>query len=137
MSVTRLRRRRLLLALLGCGALWLGKSSPFSPPALAPGRALVNDVIDRLFSDRGSARAVGLAYLAVSGPAEQRPEDLLRAILAAHSDDGARLPAMPRLGDRVAAAVRRDFAAQAVVSLDGWILCLTEARLCALAAVLT
>jgi hypothetical protein len=68
------------------------------------------------FADSAAARAIGAAYL------RAYPHDALADARAA-----ARLART-----EIAARVRDDFAAGRVVMLDGWMLSVTEARLCAL-----
>ena len=67
------------------------------------------------FAKFPASRAIGAAYL------RAHPRDTL-----ADAHTAARLP-RPHL----AARVREDFAAGRVVMLDGWMLSVTEARLCA------
>ncbi len=91
-----------------------------------------------LLDEGASARAVGRAYLRGS-PAEAYAQALCdqlardtaggRAQLGRTSDAQLRL----RLRNRV----RRDFAEERVVSVQGWVLSLTEARLCALTSLRT
>jgi hypothetical protein len=64
-----------------------------------------------------AARAIGAAYL------RAHPNDSLT--------DARAIATQPRA--HIAARVREDFAAGRVVLLDGWMLSVTEARLCALA----
>jgi hypothetical protein len=82
---------------------------------------------------RRSARAVGRAYLATA-PQERSIERLI-ALLT-----GDRLPSdrvlnadAKALRAHVQEALSEDFAAGRTVSVRGWMLSLTEARLCALA----
>ncbi len=86
-----------------------------------------------LFEDASLVRALGERYRE-SAPAENAPELLVRALL----DE---LPDHPRQkGDHLAsqlhrqidARVQRDFAEGRTVTLQGWILSVTEARQCAL-----
>ena len=130
-----MRRRRFLgtLALGGMvWAAWAGHARAWLPGAggrLAAARLLA--VLGR----PDSAAAVGRAYLA-SHPAEADGDRL-----AAHLDQAVRCqdcdPARARTDQlRVALAgqIRADFAAARVVTVDGWVLSETEARLCGLAA---
>ncbi len=73
-----------------------------------------------------SARAVGAEYLR-STPEERDPA-LLAQRLASGLAPGA--PLRPQLARRI----RADFEQERVVSLRGWVVSRTEARLCALAA---
>jgi hypothetical protein len=87
-----------------------------------------------IFSRRQSARAVGRAYLRVA-PGEADPQILMGAITGTtpdlhrvldHGDDAD-------LGAALRNRIRRDFADGRTVSVEGWLLSQTEARLCALA----
>jgi hypothetical protein len=73
------------------------------------------------------ASALGRAYLA-RAPGEADPVRLAAAIIAGLGApvDDERLPALIR------ARVRADFAAGDIVTIDGWVLSRTEARLAAL-----
>jgi hypothetical protein len=113
--------------LCASGAACLSGRLPSGPTA----QSTLSSIVPEIFPDLASARAVGKAYLAAVKPAEQMPAELWRAILAAHP-----LGRPPATRQQVASWVRRDFADAAMVSLDGWLLSRTEARLCALAALL-
>jgi hypothetical protein len=123
------RRRFVGLAALVSGALWLGRSFGFAAVPEADEKAAAASLLDALFRDRASARAIGRSYLALAAPPEEQSiAGLLRALFPAGVGDARALES------HVAAAVRRDFAAGRVVTIGGWMLCRTEARLCALAA---
>ncbi|MCC7016132.1 MAG: hypothetical protein IT564_02880 [Rhodospirillales bacterium] len=118
MSPPRLSRRSFLLA---ASAL---------PVAGAPDSAARADrLVRRVFTRPASARRVGRLYLA-RHPAEASIDLLLAALGAYPERDGRKLSAW------VAARRDEDFAADRIVTLDGWELALFEARLCALAALL-
>jgi hypothetical protein len=95
-------------------------------------------VVHRLLAalrERRSAAAVGRAFLAVY-PGERDAERLAQDIMASV---GGRDPALAAGGTRdlrqaISRQIRRDFASSLVVSVDGWILSETEAKLCGLAA---
>jgi len=74
-----------------------------------------------LFSDLPSARAIGAAYIG-KNPADRIDPAILPTCLTATD-----------LRSTIAARVRDDFSNSRVVSVDGWMLAVTEARLCALA----
>ena len=69
-----------------------------------------------LSAHQAAARTIGAAYL------RAYPRDTLA--------DARVIADLPRA--QIAARVREDFAAGRVVMLDGWMLSVTEARLCAL-----
>lgn len=73
-------------------------------------------------------RAIGKAYRSAN-PREDEVISLQRAILAERS---LRSRIFGGKGVPVAALVRRDFAENNTVVIDGWILAVTEARQCAL-----
>lgn len=105
-----MRRRQ-----LAAGLLWLGR------PAEAAGP---HDALLRLVADKAAARIVGRAYLAGLAPAAREPHLI-----------AACLPAVPtRAG--LMSRIRDDFCHDRMVSVDGWMLAETEARLCALVALL-
>ena len=82
----------------------------------------------RLFRYPDSARAVGAAYLRLH--LEEADAERLTALLGADlgDDEGA------ALASRLAARQRADFGAGRTVVVEGWVLSLTEARICALLA---
>jgi len=132
--------RRYLLACLGyAGTLAGGLLSARPLPLALPGAASLPDDaaarLRRLVDDRVHARLLGGGYRAQC-PAESHPEVLTRLILDAvapldRSPQALRhellLPALDR-------RVRAEFGSGTTVRIGGWILALTEARLCALCA---
>jgi hypothetical protein len=88
----------------------------------------------RVFRSLDQPAVVGREYLALA-PGEADARDLT-ALIAARLPGGHRALARDtgRLRATVDRCVRADFAAGRVVTVDGWILAATEARLCALAA---
>jgi hypothetical protein len=69
-------------------------------------------------------------------PREDNVHALVEALMADVKPEGAIYPESP-LVSRVNEQVRRDFAAGRTVTLNGWILSLTEARQCALHSLVT
>lgn len=90
--------------------------------------------LNRFFSSKESARLIGQRYLALA-PAEADAA-LLAARIAVTPQYYLRLAsaAEPTLRALILAQQQADFAEGRTVTVDGWILSLTEARLCALAA---
>jgi hypothetical protein len=126
--------RRGSLRILGAALLPLGVplwSQPFGRGD-APGDARVRALL-RTLTSRDSAAIVGRMYL--SGmPSEACPERLVR--LLCHAGCGwrrglERAPA-EHLRQWMREAVRKDFRTGQVVTVDGWRLSVTEARVCAL-----
>jgi hypothetical protein len=117
--------------LLPLGArLGLRMIGPGDPPGDPRARAVL-----RALTTRDSAAVVGRVYL--SGmPSEACPERLVR--LLCHVGCGWRpgLVSAPseQLRRWMREAVRNDFETAQIVTVDGWQLSVTEARVCALAA---
>jgi hypothetical protein len=122
-------RRRLLVTGVGLAA-----SATLGPRAIGlilerlTGSGHVGPSLRELIVHRESAARLGRAYLAAT-PGEADPSRLATLILGA--------PAVPegREAARVASRIRADFDAGRVVTVDGWIVSTTEARLCALCAI--
>lgn len=135
--MTMLSRRRLLAlatGLIQACALWPERGAAAAPAD--PGVQALESCLD-LFGDCRDAVAVGRRYLQLA-PREARSdwlaERILRAVAAA-GDGGTTPNGQARFTKRaVSAAIRADFAAERVVSLDGWVLSRLEARVCALVA---
>jgi hypothetical protein len=125
--------RRFALLSIGCAT---GLSlMPQHVQALAL-RAAPDELAARLRTllyDREAASRLGHLYVG-QVPAEDDPRILARLVVAlpeARQID-AIAPDRSSLHERLDAQVRSDFAAGAIVQLDGWLLSRTEARLCAL-----
>ena len=130
-------RRRFLGILLGLSA-WA-----FVSPAgrwLGFDRAEAEDVkaygLADFFKHRKSAEVIGREYL-MQSPDERNLDTLLDRLL----DGGGRgaefsVAGAGRRREMLRELTREDFARGRVVKVGGWILSLTEARLCALAGVL-
>jgi len=130
-----MKRRRFLGALALGGtfwAAWAGQARAWLPTAGSrPNAARLLAVLGR----PDSAAVVGRAYLA------GHPGEADRDRLAARLDHALRCqdcdPARARieqLRTALVGQIRADFAAARVVTVDGWVLSETEARLCGLAA---
>jgi len=130
-----MKRRQFLTAFALAGALWTAWQTR-ARAWLPIGRGAT--AADRLVAVLGrpaSAAVVGRAYLA-GHPAEAKRDWLaerLGADLRCQDCDPARSDAA-RLRAGLARQLRADFGQSRVVRVDGWVLSLTEARLCALAA---
>lgn len=102
-------------------------------PALHPGRGeagRAGDIVDALWSRKGSARKVGERYLA-QAPEDADPDHLAAALFDGAPDDVSSPEQFRSHIDRCRA---RDFEVGDTVIVDGWVLARTEARLCAFAA---
>jgi hypothetical protein len=124
-----LTRRRALAILTAAGACAVGSRSPARATVGFADLATQSPVLAALFTDRRSARAIGAAYLRTVDGAEASSEHLTRALLGDIGTTGAR-----ELRSKIGSRIRRDFAEHEVVTVDGWMLSRTEARLCALVA---
>lgn len=91
--------------------------------------------VGTLFNNTNSARVVGLEYLR-HWPSESDVPTLLSLLSLEHLEGRRELSAPERERTRAALRlrIRRDFEEERVVSVQGWILSITEARLCALSA---
>lgn len=131
--MTRVTRRRLLVA--------AGAALPAALLPLRPWRAVVEFApaptaaarLAGVLGNRHSARAVGREYLRVAPAAA----DQLAGAVSAQLAEGR--TTLARAGDdelcgALARCVREDFERDAVVTLGGWVISRTEARLCALVA---
>jgi hypothetical protein len=130
-------RRQLLTAFGLWGVFWAACPTPalaWRQSAARPDRA------ERLLTALGrpeSAAVVGRRYLAA------HPQEADRASLAAQLDADLRCQDCdplqadrPALRAGLSRQIRIDFARSRVVRVEGWVLSVTEARLCALAALM-
>lgn len=85
-----------------------------------------------MLADLDSARQVGRAYL-TAAPAEA-DRDRLLAQLFPQLEPGAAADGSTAWRESFSSRCRQDFADGQTVQVDGWVLSLTEVRLCALAA---
>jgi F0F1-type ATP synthase membrane subunit c/vacuolar-type H+-ATPase subunit K len=128
------RRQFLLLALGVAGSVAAGSKLSGAAEGWLR-QASLRAKLTGLFIHQESAQAIGRAYLQ-SYPREAdalRLEDQIvqgiaggRALLAATGK--------PEVSKLLTARIRQDFASDQVVKVQGWILSVTEARLCALTA---
>ncbi len=132
-----MQRRRFLAWFAAAGALWPGGPgrawrglAHVRPPSTA-------DRLAAVFSRPASAAAVGRAYLAAH-PGEAGVDRLAGELEAALRRSGCEPNHADLATLRVATAqqIKEDFAQSRVVQVQGWVLSLSEARLCGLAALL-
>lgn len=102
---------------------------------LPPDRSLPHRLA-AVFKNRAGARVIGGAYLA-----QHSEEDIDRLVSSLMASSDAMAGAVREGDDRVLKNVireriRNDFATRRTVNVDGWVLARTEARLCALNALL-
>jgi len=126
--------RRDLLKQLTVGGLMATLPASF---VLGPGREVFQPFAARLmrvFSNANSARIIGERYLALN--LEAADAAALAARVAGTMERYLRLSSADARGLRTLLADQQkcDFAEGRTVTVDGWILSVTEARLCAIAA---
>lgn len=93
--------------------------------------------IGMLIGHRDSAAVIGERYLALAErPSERSPHALTAAMGRDMQIDLGTLDALgdAKLGATIARQITADFEHERVVSISGWLLSRTEARICALAA---
>jgi hypothetical protein len=118
-----------MLAILASACAWVAGPRLRTLPGIGSAEAApLAPALAALFSDRRSAEAIGAAYLRSLDRTEVSTERLMREL--AVDDASTMTPA--RLKRAIGARIRRDFAEGAVVTIDGWMLSQTEARLCGL-----
>lgn len=136
MSPKRLRRREFLhrIGSAALAALGLAGTAATTPGCTRP-RDPLSAALAGFFEDRDRAAAVGAVYLE-HFPDEADSETLLARLfeagVAVAREQAAADP--DGLVARLRGQHREDFAAGRTVQLEGWALSLTEARLCAWAA---
>lgn len=129
--VAAMSRRRLIAAFLtGAAASLVWGRAGARLAVLSAGDWSPRQLLEAVLPNLASARAIGEAYLN-AGHAEETSADRLVWLIF-----GEQPPAVVT-GTEVRAFIgrrlRQDFANGAVVRIDGWMLSVTEARLCALA----
>jgi len=133
------KSRRSFLHILGCLSLFLLSRPTHS--LIKPGESRTSDPLAsslaNSFIHRESAAIIGLEYLRYS-PAEANIHLLVDLICSSRPERRAELAKADteRCRGLLARQQRQDFEHNRVVKVHGWILSETEARLCALAALL-
>lgn len=129
----RFRRRALLLGAVGAGVSFVAGSTGW--PFFVIGSPVTAERLVGLLVYPDSAAALGMTYLQVV-PEEANAQVLTSLLVQSLSRRGQRLqhPSDGQLRERVRRASADDFDRDRTFELKGWILALTEARLCALAA---
>jgi hypothetical protein len=130
-----LTRRGFLLLAAACGVpLLAGRAAAGLWPNLQGWPSTPAERLAGLLRHTASARVIGSAYLR-SAPSEARARSLVEAIAAGLDGGSAALrSADGELRGLLARRIARDFEEDATVCLNGWVVSRTEARLCALAA---
>jgi hypothetical protein len=129
--------RRSVTALLWTSIIW--PIDGFGPRLVTtkpptPLETSLQRVLSSLYSDLHSANAVGEACLRSLPESERRSSQLSKLILTSILGNKNTIKSKEALRQLVAEQVRSDFANGAVLSVDDWLLSLTEARVFALLA---
>ena len=134
-DAVEMARRRFLLLGAGVGGMLLDATQPTWLGFVWRDRSgRQHACLTGLLSHQESARFVGRTYLD-RYPHEADVEVLVRQVAAVEGG----IDYIDRAGERALRSllqerIRRDFADEKIVTLEGWMLSVTEARLCALAA---
>ena len=135
-TVLPMDRRTFLQMLLGVSAATVASSLLGRLPGTLGADGAASFDLLRVFGNMASATAVGRAYLAAY-PSQASLEALTDSLVGG-------LTAVPQwrtfskteLQAALRAQIRQDFAAERTVKLQGWLVSLTEAQLCGLAALI-
>lgn len=123
-------RRRWLLGAVVLGTMSMWSSGPPAAPQSENACEFMRKKLVSLLHEPERARKVGRVYLRSPPERLAPPLGLAETVLAEMGPD-ASTEAIRR---DVVARIRRELQDVQVISLDGWIISVTEARLCALAA---
>ena len=123
-----------LLVATGLGSSFSSHASPAASAGAGGALSPLSNRLNDLFTAKESARVVGRRYLQLF-PHEADPH-LLTRLICRSERRYARLTRVdgPTLRDVLARQQRQDFRNRRIVTIDGWMLSETEARLCAIAA---
>jgi hypothetical protein len=130
------RRAALKFALAAAATMFVRAHVP-GVALFQQAQALVPTQLAALLAHPQSAKVIGIEYLRAY-PGEADMDMLLDLIVSqlGASDAGLFASAEHQLRERLDTSIRADFAADRIVKLHGWVLSATEARLCALIALL-
>lgn len=128
MQQLKLNRRQFMQVTLSAAVAWgIGQSAN---SAMAPSQHPLLDRLATLLPHQQSARSIGHWYLQ-QYPQEAHIDQLLAALPAA-----LQTADVADLQRQLAQQIKADFTADQIVKVQGWLLARTEARLCALTAML-
>lgn len=128
-------RRSLLLAIITVAGAFECGIFRFLPGSATSGTPELATRLSRVLRTRYSAKVVGYEYLKrTDNKLGQTKEDLTRAVAKNLGVDIETLQGLSdeKLSSLLAAGICNDFKAENVVIVNGWVLALTEVRLCAL-----
>lgn len=123
--------RRGMLGAVACGGVWLCSAKLSATPPLGSDYQRVRSKLITLLPEPTQARRIGVAYLRSPLATLAPPGGLVDAVLFSV---GANASAAVMRRD-IAARIRLELRDVRLVSLDGWLLSETEARLCGLACI--
>jgi hypothetical protein len=130
-----LSRRNLITATIGAGAVWLGgRGSLLAACSDRAGSMSRYGALTAVSSDLRCPEAIRQACLRALPAIEASPGYLARLILADMSSAGRDCTSATALRHSVREQSRDDFRDGRIVTVDGWMLSLTETRVYALAA---
>lgn len=134
-DLSRHYSRRSLNALLGGAAAWSWNGA-LLPLTLTPPRDWnsLQYILLSLFENLRSAYAIGAACLKALPPSDSALQQLTNTIVASVERNAEVMSTRQAVRHCIEDWVRRDFANGAIVSVEGWLLSATEARLYALVA---
>ena len=134
--LTRNSRRRFIISLVGFGCLALGwprRAWPLFIPRKQAHLLSSTSILPKLLSHTASARIVGREYLQ-GARHDANLSTFLESLLCIAGYDPMNHTDLEMFRQHVQIRIRRDFEQARVIKIHGWILSLTEARLCALTA---
>ena len=131
------RREFLKLSLAATVTVLISSQLPEIQALQHPQQSQLPARLAAILTHRDSANIIGVAYVQ-QHPQEANTRILLDRIVSSPAADELQQfdgtdQSLRQLLDRM---IRDDFGADRIVKLQGWVLALTEARLCALAALL-
>jgi len=131
------RREAIKFALAATATLLVQAQLPGAAALQRAQQALLPTRLTALLAHSESAKVIGGEYL-LKYPQEAAVDTLLNQIASRFvaSDAGLLSATDYGLREQLDAMIRADFADDHIVKLRGWVLSATEARLCALAALL-
>jgi hypothetical protein len=132
----RLHRRRLIVTTLAAAAAWLGGMPSFAARGRQTRSLSDANTLAAVCAEFGCTAAIGQTCLAALPASEASTAALSRRLLEGTQLAATAGPSAGALVEMIRARSRNDFRDGRVVTVDGWMLSLTETRVYALAALL-
>jgi len=130
-----LSRRTLFATIAASWVSWIaGNPAPSLPEPSPVSSVFLRELLTELFSDLRCAAAIGRVCLRASPPQQSSLEDLASSILAGVPIEPKRSGSLPQIRYSIRERIRSNFTEGDTLSIDGWILSVTETRLYVLAA---